>query len=94
MTDLLIPSFQILMMEKYLKKCSSHALSLHKPPFELFIDNCVLETHGCNNCFKEYLKNAEERKRIEQQFSDLGITLHGLLVFLLKLTEALMKKVI
>ncbi|RXJ04432.1 hypothetical protein DS745_03335 [Anaerobacillus alkaliphilus] len=59
-----------------LKEILSHSLSLHKPPFDLFIDTCVVETHGCKNCFLEYLRSAEERRRIEQQFFDLGITLH------------------
>lgn len=36
----------------------------------------LLKTHGCSNCFLEYLKMGADRRRIEQQFYDQGISIH------------------
>jgi hypothetical protein len=61
---------------KILKEILDHALSVQNPPFDLFLDTCFVETHGCINCFLGYLKMGEDRRRKEQQFYDKGISIH------------------
>jgi hypothetical protein len=61
---------------RILKEILDHALSVKKPPFDLYLDTCFVDTHGCSTCFLEYLKMGEDRRRIEQQFYDLGISIN------------------
>jgi hypothetical protein len=59
-----------------LKQILNHAMSLRNPPFDLYLDTCMIETNECSHCFMEFLKTDDDRRRVEQQFYDQGIWIH------------------
>ena len=62
--------------DEILGEILNHALSLQKPPYDLFLDTNIVETHGCNNCTMEQIKRRQVRRNMEKEFFEKRIALH------------------